>query len=100
MCAQECMIDMGRNMATINVRIDESLKGNAEKVLDELGLGMTSAITIFLKAVVRNKGIPFSLEIPNEQTLNAFKEVEDISSGKVRAKKYASSAELRKDLKL
>ena len=100
MCAQECMIDMGRNMATINVRIDESLKGNAEKVLDELGLGMTSAITIFLKAVVRNKGIPFSLEIPNEQTLNAFKEVEDISSGKVRAKKYANSSKLKKDLKL
>lgn len=85
-------------MATINLRVDEGLKKDAENIFSELGLGMTSAITIFLKAVVRNNGIPFSLEIPNKKTLKAFKEVDDISSGKVKAKKYSSAAELRKDL--
>ena len=85
-------------MATINLRVDEGLKKDAENIFSELGLGMTSAITIFLKAVVRNDGIPFSLEIPNKKTLKAFKEVDDISSGKVKAKKYSSAAELRKDL--
>ena len=87
-------------MATINIRVDEKLKGNAERVFQELGLGTTAAITIFLKAVVRNNGIPFPLEIPNDATLKAFNEVEQISSGKVKAKKYSSVAELRKDLKL
>ena len=87
-------------MATINIRIDENLKSNSEKVFEELGLGMTSAITIFLRAVVRTSGIPFPLEIPNKETLKAFKEVEDISSGKVKARKYSSSNELRKDLKV
>ena len=87
-------------MATINIRVDDNLKGNAEKVFEELGLGTTAAITIFLKAVVRNNGIPFSLEIPNDKTLKAFKEADEISSGKVKAKKYSSAAELRKDLKV
>ena len=87
-------------MATINLRVDERLKKDAENIFSELGLGMTSAITIFLKAVVRNDGIPFSLEIPNKKTLKAFKEVDDISSGKVKAKKYSSAAELKKDLKV
>ena len=87
-------------MAVINIRVDENLKSDAEKVFEELGFGMTTAITIFLKAVVRSNSIPFSLEIPNDKTLKAFKEVEDISSGKVKAKKYSSSAELRKDLKV
>ena len=41
----------------------------------------------------------FSLEIPNDETLQAFKEVDDISSGKAKAKKYSSAAELKKDLK-
>lgn len=86
-------------MATINIRVDEKLKGNAERVFQELGLGTTAAITIFLKAVVRNNGIPFPLEIPNDVTLKAFDEVKQISSGKVKAKKYSSVAELRKDLK-
>ena len=89
-----------RNMATINIRIDENLKKESEKILGELGMGMTTAMTIFLKAVVRNNGIPFSLEIPNSETLKAFQEVEEISSGKVKAKKYSSSADLRKDLDL
>lgn len=85
-------------MATINIRVDDGLKTKCEKIFDEIGLGMTGALTIFLKAVVRTNGIPFSLEIPNTETLKAFKEVEDISSGKVKAKKYSSVADLRKDL--
>ena len=86
-------------MATINIRIDEDLKRKSEKIFSELGLGMTAALTIFLKTVVRTSSIPFPLEIPNKKTLKAFKEVDDISSGKVKAKKYSSAAELRKDLK-
>lgn len=85
-------------MATINIRVDEKLKKESERIFEELGLGMTSAMTIFLKAVVRNNGIPFPLEIPNEETLQAFKEVEDMTSGKEKAKRYSSVADLRKDL--
>lgn len=85
-------------MTTINIRVDEKLKKQAEEIFEEIGLGMTSALTIFLKAVVRNNGIPFSLEIPNKDTIEAFKEVEEISQGKRKAKKYSSSSELKKDL--
>ena len=87
-------------MATINIRIDDELKKKSEVVLDELGLGMTSALTLFLKAVVRNNGIPFPLEIPNKETLEAFKEVEYISSDKKKVKRYSNIEDLRKELKV
>lgn len=87
-------------MATINIRVENELKRESEKVFSELGLTITGAMTIFLKAVVRTSSIPFSLEIPNKKTLKAFKEVEDISSGKRKAKKYSSASELRKTLKV
>lgn len=87
-------------MSTINLRVDGDLKKQSEQIFQELGLGMTAAITIFLKAVVRANGIPFSLEIPNDKTLKAFKEVDEISSGKRKAKKYSSVEDLRKDLHL
>ena len=87
-------------MATINIRVENELKEKAENVFSELGLGMTGAITIFLKAVVRTNSIPFPLEIPNEETLKAFRKVEDISSGKAKAKRHSSVAKLRKDLKV
>ncbi len=46
---------------TLNLRIDGELKHSAEVVLDDIGLSMTAAVTLFLKAVVRTNGIPFQL---------------------------------------
>ena len=87
-------------MTIINFRVDENLKRSSEKVFDELGLNMTTALTMFLKSVVRNNGIPFPLEIPNKKTKKAFNEVEKISQGKVKAKKYKNARDLKQDLKV
>lgn len=84
--------------ATVNVRVDEKLKKDCEAIFDELGFGMSTAITMFLKAVRRTNGMPFNFEIPNEVTLEAFKEGDEILAGKKKAKRYTSIAELRKDL--
>ena len=85
-------------MATINIRIDEELKEESEKILKELGFGMTAAVKLFLRAVVWHNGIPFSLEIPNKSTMKAIKEAELMASGKKKCKTYKSVDELRKDL--
>jgi len=45
----------------ITVRMDENLKRQFEQVVDELGLNMTTAITAFVKTVVRQEKIPFEL---------------------------------------
>jgi DNA-damage-inducible protein J len=55
---------------TMNLRIDASLKKEAEKVVDELGLSMASAVTLYLKALVREKGIPFAVSLePKKKTV-------------------------------
>lgn len=50
-------------MATtsVTIRMDETLKKQAETLFDEMGLNMTTAITIFAKAVVRQGKIPFEI---------------------------------------
>lgn len=48
---------------TLNLRIDSNLKKDAEKVVDELGITMSAAINLYLKMIVRTKGIPFDLKI-------------------------------------
>lgn len=48
-------------MANINIRIDDNLKRQAERVFNDLGLNMTTATTAFLKQVVLCHGIPFPL---------------------------------------
>lgn len=47
---------------SINFRIDEDLKFKSEEVLAEMGLNMSSAITMFLKQVVNKREIPFKIE--------------------------------------
>lgn len=50
-------------MATVSVtiRMDEALKKQAELLFDDMGLNMTTAITLFTKAVVREGKIPFEI---------------------------------------
>ena len=67
-----------QNTTNINVRVDTSLKSQAEAIFGELGLNLSSAITVFLRNAVRFGGIPFDLrvETPNAVTLQAMKDVE------------------------
>jgi len=48
-------------MTQVNFRIEEDVKNNAEKALKDMGLTMSSAITMFLVKVGREKRIPFEI---------------------------------------
>ena len=50
-------------MANVNIRIDDTLKKEAEEIFTELGLSMSAATTVFYKQVVRHGGIPFDLRV-------------------------------------
>lgn len=60
----------------IHITVDEDLKEEADKLFNDLGLNMTSAITIFLKQSVTNQAIPFQISRGNKDTLQALKDVE------------------------
>ena len=45
-------------------KLSSLLKESSERILDQLGIPMSSAITLFLKQVVINNGIPFDLKLP------------------------------------
>lgn len=46
---------------TTTMRIDDELKRESEIVLQDIGLNMTSAVALFLRQVVKQRGIPFPL---------------------------------------
>lgn len=47
----------------VNIRMDEDLKRNFDYVCNELGLNMTTAITIFAKKMSREHRIPFDVSV-------------------------------------
>ncbi|GHU60289.1 hypothetical protein AGMMS49975_29200 [Clostridia bacterium] len=49
------------NNKAITVRVDSTTKEQAEVMLDEMGVNMTTYIVSSLKALVREKKIPFDM---------------------------------------
>jgi addiction module RelB/DinJ family antitoxin len=52
---------MARETTNINIRMEKTLKEQAETLLSELGMNMTTAFNIFLRQTVRERAIPFQI---------------------------------------
>ena len=57
---------MAKN-ATINMRVDASLKTDVERILHVLGISTTEAINMFLNRVRLSKGIPFPVQMSDDE---------------------------------
>ena len=81
-----------------SILLNADLVKKSEKVFSKkYDISLEDAIEYFLGYVIRTKCIPFEIEVPNKKTLKAFKEAEDIMSGKKKSKTYTLD-ELRKEL--
>ena len=52
-------------MAQINIRIDDDLKDKAELFLSELGFTFSSAFNVFIRQAIRERRIPFDIDLRN-----------------------------------
>ena len=61
------------NMAqtSMTFRVDDSLKKNFDKLCDEFGLTSTAALTVFMKAAVRERKIPFEVKTESEEEVRS-----------------------------
>lgn len=82
--------------ANVNVRVDEDLKRNAEKLFDDLGMNMSTAINIFLRQAVESDGIPFMIQRSASAELE--KRLADVRSGKNISEGFDSVKGLMEDL--
>ena len=65
------------NTTNLNIRVNKSIKDQAEAIFSELGINMTTAIGMFLRTTIRQGGIPFELKLndePNSTTIAAIEE--------------------------
>ena len=59
---------MPSNILATTIKIEPEVKKEASAILDELGLSMSTAMNMFLRAVIREGGMPFEMKVnkPNE----------------------------------
>ncbi|MFD1429252.1 type II toxin-antitoxin system RelB/DinJ family antitoxin [Lacticaseibacillus mingshuiensis] len=78
----------------LTVRIDPELKKAATAVVNELGMDLNTAITIFLTQMVRDRGLPFTPTTLPIETRLALREA-DLSE---RLRTYRTTDEMWRDL--
>lgn len=82
-----------------NIKIDSELKKEAQRLFDDLGLNLSTAINMFLKQAVREQAIPFRVgaQVPNAVTLAALAEGEEMLKDPT-APRFSSVEALFEDL--
>src|SRR5699024_12753279 len=56
------VISMEKTM-TLNLRVNPTIKKQAEDVLKQLGIPMATAVDMYLRQIILTGGIPFSLSL-------------------------------------
>jgi DNA-damage-inducible protein J len=65
---------MATNKIRTNIYIDKDIKEEAQKLFSTFNISLSDAINLFLTQSVLNRGIPFEIKIPNEETQQAIQE--------------------------
>lgn len=83
--------------ATLSIRVDSQLKKDFDYFCQDMGMNMTTALSVFMKQAVRENRIPFEIkgDIPNAETVKAIEETE---KGTGLSKSYSSVDEMMADL--
>mgnify|MGYP000242430179 FL=1 len=61
-----------------NISIDADTKAKAQALLAEFGMDLSTAVNVFLKQMIRENAIPFTInaEVPNAETRAAMEAAE------------------------
>jgi DNA-damage-inducible protein J len=53
----------------ITISLDNQIKSKFERLCEQLGMSVNTAINVFMKAAVRTGGIPFPLEVNTDDAV-------------------------------
>ena len=86
--------------SSIHVRIEPEIKREVEAILSNLGMTSAEAISIYLRQIILNSGIPFEIKTPqfSDEMLEAIKEADEIMKNPDAYPSYNSVDELMEAL--
>ena len=83
-----------------NISIDAETKIKAQTLLADFGMDLSTAVNVFLKQMVYEGAFPFAIarETPNDVTLAAMREAEEMAKHPDKYKKYSDVNAMMEDL--
>lgn len=88
------------NTSTINVKVPIEVKEEANALFSNLGLNMSTAINLFLRKAIYERGIPFDIKEtkPSKELTDALNEIEYMESHPNEYKSYDNIKQLKESL--
>lgn len=85
---------------TLNIRIEPELKKQVESTLNDLGMNIAEAVTIFFKQVVMTDSIPFVIKKHkySDELIAAIKEADEMLKNPDKYQSFNNVDELMEDL--
>jgi DNA-damage-inducible protein J len=88
-----------QSMGQIQVRIDNKTKQQAKKVLEKIGLDLSSAIKLHLKQIINTGTLPYEIRDENGFIPQKAQELrEAIVEAKTSSKSFSNPDDLIKDI--
>ena len=92
------MLTDNKTMDQIQVRIDLKTKKQAKKILEELGLDISTAVKMLFRQIINSGTLPYEIRDADGFTFKKSQELrEAIVEAKAGSKTFKSSKELIKD---
>ena len=55
-------------VSNLNIKIDRELKAQADKLFNDMGMNLTTAVNVFVRQAVLERAIPFKIYRPSSVT--------------------------------
>ena len=68
------------DLASLNVKIDRTVKKNADYIANAMGMTLSTAINIFVRQMVYEKAIPFKIHVVDNEAAQFHKLLDDMRS--------------------
>ena len=82
---------------SMSIRLDSEVKEQAQKVFNNLGMDMTTAINIFLRQAIQYQGLPFDVRLDENRKL--LEVLTDLDQNRNMSQSFESVSDLMEDLR-
>ena len=82
---------------SMSIRLDSQVKEQAQQVFSNLGMDMTTAISIFLRQAIQYQGLPFDVRLDENRKL--LEVLTDLDQNRNMSQSFESVSDLMEDLR-
>jgi DNA-damage-inducible protein J len=84
------------DVTNLNIRIDRDLKVQADRLFNDMGMNLTTAVNVFVRQAVREQAIPFRIRAEDDKI--RFNRLIDDIRAETSAKGFLSDEEIEAEI--